>query len=152
MSEIKELENKRGLLGWLNPSRYNLERWAYTLHRVTGFIVAVYFYMHVFVTGFRAGGEEVWRSIMATVNNPLTHPFELIVWASLFYHGLNGIRLTLAELGYITGKPGRPVYPYRPTSLGKVQRAIFLVLMIVAVVLIILAGIEMFVLPGGGGA
>ncbi len=151
MAKVREVRNRRGLLGWLNPTKFNLERWAYTLHRVTGFIVAVYFYMHVVVTGFRAGGREVWESIMATLSNPLVHPLELIVWGSLFYHGLNGIRLTLAELGLIVGKPSRPIYPYKPTSLGKTQRAVLFLVMIMAVILIILAGVEMFILPAGGG-
>lgn len=44
----------------LVPVRYSVERWSYTLQRVTGVVVTLYFVMHVISTGNFIGGPTVW--------------------------------------------------------------------------------------------
>lgn len=127
---------KLGLKAWLTP-KFNFERWMYTIHRVTGVILVVYLYMHIYVTSIRLWGGPAWTNLMTTFENPINYTGEIIVIASLAIHGANGIRLILAELGYTIGKPVRPEYPYRPPSLKSSQRIIAIILMIIAGIVIL---------------
>jgi len=57
-------------------------------------------------------GEEIYKAMM----NFFDHPFktgEYLVFAAFIFHGLNGLRLILQELGFILGKPKLHVYPYK---------------------------------------
>jgi succinate dehydrogenase cytochrome b556 subunit len=134
---------KLGLKAWISPFKFNFERWMYTLHRVTAVILIVYVYMHIYVTSIRVlGGETGWTNLMNTFENPINYTGEIIVVAALAIHGANGIRLILAELGYAVGKPIRPEYPYKPSSLKGAQRTIAIILMILAGIMILFAILE----------
>ena len=60
------------------------------------------------------------------------------------FHALNGLRLILIELGFAVGKAEEPVYPYR-SSLN-VQRPLMIVVMVIAAVVILAGGMNIFVL------
>jgi succinate dehydrogenase / fumarate reductase, cytochrome b subunit len=116
---------KSGLVSSLNPARYNLERWSYTIHRVTGVILVGYLMAHIFETFQLGAGSTAWANTMAALHS--LGPIELVgLWVvagSALYHGGNGIRLVLNEaFGKFMGKPILPVYPFSPTSLGKNQK------------------------------
>jgi len=116
---------KSGLVSSLNPTWYNLERWSYTVHRVTGVILVGYLMAHIFETFQLGAGSTSWANTMATLHS--LGPLELVgLWVvagSALYHGGNGIRLLLNEVfGKFMGKPILPVYPFSPTSLGKNQK------------------------------
>jgi len=116
---------KSGLLSSLNPAWYNLERWSYAIHRVTGVILVGYLMAHIFETFQLGAGSTAWANTMAALHS--LGPLELVgLWVvagSALYHGGNGIRLVLNEaFGKFMGKPILPVYPYSPTSLGKNQK------------------------------
>jgi succinate dehydrogenase/fumarate reductase cytochrome b subunit len=82
---------------------------------------------------------------LQTIENPLIYAGELLLVAVVVFHGLNGIRLILAEVGLSIGEPQRPIYPYRPKSLGRRQRFLILLSMIVGGVLLAGAAIEYMV-------
>ena len=148
---IKFYKNKwplHGLWGWIGNTKYNLERYAYTLHRITGILLTAYVIMHIFVSNTRIGGLAVWESYMLALQNPAAHIGEFIVIIALAYHGFNGIRLIIGELGFSIGKPKRPIYPYKPSSIGRRPRALFWALMIIAAVIVILGGLELFIYTG----
>lgn len=129
---------KLGLKAWISPFKFNFERWMYTLHRVTGVILVIYVYMHIYVTSVRVLGDGPgWTALMTTFENPINYTGEIIVIAALAIHGANGIRLILAELGYAVGKPIRPEYPYKPSSLKGMQRTLAIILMILAGIMIL---------------
>ena len=138
------LNNRLGLLGWLGGGRYGLERYAYALHRLTGLGILAYFLMHIFVTGTRVGGPEKWDSTMGFFGNPLFKAGEFLVFLAFAYHAINGIRLILVELGYTIGKPGLPSYPYNYSTLR--QRPLFVAVMIIAAVLMIVGGADLYVM------
>jgi succinate dehydrogenase / fumarate reductase cytochrome b subunit len=128
---------KKALVGWFYPVRYNLEKWAYALQRISGIAVTGYFLAHIVETGNVVGGLDVW-SVPATshaqdvwtatfhfLENPIFDLGLVVVGFMLAYHTVNGIRLTLTEFGLLQGKPGRPDFPYEPKSFTKAQRAIF---------------------------
>ena len=58
MLETKGHPNRLGLWGWLGGGRWGLERYLYTLHRLTGLGLLVYFLLHIVVTSSRALGRR----------------------------------------------------------------------------------------------
>lgn len=110
--ERRHLENYLGLKGWVWGGRYRLERYLYTLHRITGLALIFYFLLHIAMNGFRLAGGESWTSLMNTFDNPGVKFGEWLVLVGFSFHALNGLRLTLQEMGYTLGRPKPPVYPY----------------------------------------
>jgi succinate dehydrogenase / fumarate reductase, cytochrome b subunit len=136
------LKNNLGLLGWLGGGRYGAERYAYALHRLSGLGILAYFLMHIFVTGSRLQGPERWDSTMAFFSSPFFKIGEFMVFLAFAYHGINGIRLVLVELGCLIGRPGLPSYPYNYSTLR--QRPLFVVVMVIAAVLMIIGGADFY--------
>lgn len=136
--------NRLGVAGWVGGGRWGLERYLFTLHRVTGLGVLLYFVLHIFVTAGRAGGQKAWEASMARVTGPVFTVGEYLVFAAFVIHALNGIRLVALELGFAVGKPIEPVYPYR-TSVGR-QRPLAVGAMIVGAVVVLMGGLDFFVL------
>jgi succinate dehydrogenase / fumarate reductase cytochrome b subunit len=142
---------KTGLLSSLNPLVFNVERWSYSLHRVTGVILIGYLGAHIFETFQLTRGAAAWASTMAALRT--LGPLELVgLWlvaGSALYHGANGIRLILNEMfGKFMGKPILPVYPYSPTSLGRNQKLAVWTITIAVLVVWVWAGL--FILAGLG--
>lgn len=136
--------NRLGLRGWVVGGRWGPERYLYTLHRLTGLGLVLYLLLHVVVTSSRALGADAWMAAMASVTGPLFRLAEFLVFAAFVFHGSNGLRLVLIELGFLTGRPEEPVYPYR-SSLD-VQRPWTLVLMLAAAALLAFGGWEFLTL------
>ena len=65
MAGIKRHDNRLGLWGWLGGGRWGIERYVYTLHRVTGLGILFYFILHILVTSMRVFGQEAWEATMA---------------------------------------------------------------------------------------
>lgn len=134
----KKLANKRGVLGWLNPYRLNMERWAYVFQRLTGLGILAYVLGHIgdtsmFVAGpFGTGpNSSFWTSDLSITENSVGHIILIFTVLLVGYHGLNGIRLILAEYGIIFQKPSRPEYPYSAKGLRTAQKhAIWLALVL----------------------
>jgi len=144
MMENKMAANRLGIVGWAFGGRWGIERYVYTLHRLTGLGLLFYFVIHIFVTSSRLLGKHVWESVMGVVNNPLFHLGELLVYIAFCFHALNGIRLVLVELGFAVGKPEEPIYPYR-SSLNT-QRPLLIVIMLAAGLFVLLGGYDILFL------
>ncbi len=140
MLENKGHPNRLGLWGWLGGGRWGAERYLYTLHRLTGLGILLYFLLHIFVTTSRAFGQASWERAMGTVTGPLFTLGEYLVFAAFAFHAVNGVRLFLIELGWAVGKPIEPVYPYR-TSVD-VQRPLAVGAMILAAIVAVLGGFD----------
>jgi len=132
MALSKHYPNRLGIMGWLTGGRWGIERYVYTLHRVTGLGILFYFLLHIVVTSTRALGPEAWAAAMGRVDHPIFKIGEFLVFVAFCIHAANGIRLVVIELGWAVGPAEEPVYPYR-TSLN-VQRPLMVVLMILAAV------------------
>jgi len=140
MAEHKKYSNNLGITGWLAGGRWGIERYLYTLHRITGFGILLYFILHIFVTSSRVFGMDAWEKWMGFFKTPVFKIGEFLVFAAFAFHAVNGIRLILIELGFAVGKAEEPIYPYK-SSLN-VQRPLMVVLMIVAIILIAAGGYE----------
>jgi succinate dehydrogenase / fumarate reductase cytochrome b subunit len=137
---MQKLKNNLGFGGWISGGRYGADRYAYTLHRLTGLGILAYFLMHIFVTGARLGGPGKWESTMATLEKPIFKFGEFLVYLAFAYHAINGIRLVIVELGYMLGKPGLPSYPYSYSTMR--QKPLLVVIMIAAAVVMIFGGAD----------
>jgi len=140
MAEPKKFDNRLGLKGWWAGGRWGVERYMYTLHRLTGLGLVSYFVLHILVTSSRAFGPEAWEQWMGTVAGPLFRVGEFLVVLAFLFHALNGVRLILIELGFAVGAAEEPIYPYR-TSLNK-QRPLLVVVMLIAAVLVVVSGYD----------
>ncbi len=143
MLRTRSHPNRLGIRGWAVGGRWGPERYLFTLHRLSGLGLLAYFILHIVVTSARALGETSWTRAMATVTGPLFTLGEYLVFLAFAFHGLNGVRLTLLELGLGVGAPIEPVYPYR-TSVD-VQRPLAVAALALAAVLVVLGGLEFFV-------
>ena len=143
--------NRRGVWGWLNPAHYNLERWAYTLQRITGVAILLYVLGHIGDTSFFVGGPlgagpstSSWAFMSAIVENFIGHLVLVVVVMVVVFHGINGIRLILAEYGVIFQKPARIEYPYQAKSLRSIQRHIIWLAIILAIAAALWSGTILF--------
>ncbi len=142
MEEKQNYKNKLGLLGWLSGGRYGLERYAYILHRISGLALLLYFVMHIFVTAARVNGAKSWEDTMGFFKSPAFLVGEFLVFCAFAYHALSGIRLLFGEFGVFLGKPKRPDYPYKPSTLR--QRPVLLLIMALVAILVIAGGVDFF--------
>ena len=106
------LPNRLGIKGWAWAGRYKIERYLYTLHRLTGFGLLAYVALHLVANGSRLWGQGSWESTMNFLSNPGFKVGEYLVMVAFIIHDLNGGRLMLQHLGFTLGKPKPPIYPY----------------------------------------
>lgn len=130
----EELDNREGLKGWLNPTRYGWERVSYWLMRLTGVFLLLYFIGHVYETSNLTQGIDAWNSMLQLTQTTWGHIFLILVIGTSTFHSVNGIRLIFAESGRGLGKPGRPDYPYDAISLNYVQKSGIWVALILAAI------------------
>jgi succinate dehydrogenase / fumarate reductase cytochrome b subunit len=140
MIETKGHPNRLGIWGWLGGGRWGVERYLYTLHRLTGLGLLTYFLLHILVTSSRAFGQTAWNNAMGMVKGPIFTLGEFLVFAAFAFHATNGIRLVLVELGIGIGKPIEPIYPYK-TSVDE-QRPTVIIVMLAAAILVALGGLN----------
>lgn len=144
MKEKKRYDNHMEFWGWIGGGKWGIERYLYTLHRITGVGILLFFMIHIFESSTRVFGVGVWNPIMAAMHTPVFKIGEILVFAGFAFHALNGIRLIMIELGFMVGKPEQPVYPYK-SSLN-VQRPLMIAVMIIAAVLIVMGGVDILFL------
>ena len=137
MAKVRRFNHRLGIWGWLGGGRWGVERYAYTLHRITGLGILFYFLMHIFVTSLRAKGIYLWTG-NGVFHQPIFKFGEFLVFVAFVYHALNGIRLVLVQFGFAVGKPIEPVYPYK-TSLN-VQRPLLIFMMVLTCIFLALGG------------
>jgi len=136
MQAEKYRRNNLGVAGWVWAGNYKVERYLYTLHRITGLGLMLYGLFHIIVTTvFRVQGEAVWNAAMAFLDSPAFKVGEFLVLIAFAFHALNGLRLILQELGFTLGRPTPPVYPYSDA----LRRRRFLTMVFMAVVMLLVS-------------
>ena len=109
-------ENKEGIKGMANPSRYGIERFAYWLMRLTGLGLLAYFVAHIYETSMILKGQAGWNEFLELTQTTEGHIILALVIGMCVFHTVNGIRVMLGHGGVGVGKPARPDYPYEPAS------------------------------------
>ncbi|MDY6820322.1 MAG: succinate dehydrogenase, cytochrome b556 subunit [Deferribacterota bacterium] len=136
-------KNDLGIWGFVYGGKYTIERYLYTLHRITGLGILLYFILHIFVTYLRVYGAETWESTMAVVENPIFKLGEYLVFIAFVFHALNGLRLFFNELGIGLGEPEPPIFPFS-NSIEK-HRYVVWIVGIVVVLLAIISFYDFFI-------
>lgn len=92
---------ERSLNTPLWPVNYRTGMWAWTLHRISGLALSGYLVVHIIVISSSARGPDGlnFNSLLATFTQPLFLALDLLLWAAVLYHTLNGIRILLFEAG-----------------------------------------------------
>lgn len=134
MAQIQPRQNLLGVRGWVYGGKYQLERYLYILHRITGLGLLLFILFHLTATTvFRVQGQGVWEATMGILKNPWFKFGEYLVAVAFVYHALNGLRLFLQELGFTLGKPVPPIYPYKDSIRRK--RPVTIVFIVIIVIL-----------------
>ena len=72
---------------------------AHVLQRVTGLLLLVYLFLHVHTIRELSGGPAAFNTAMATFHHPVFKLLEIALLGTVVLHALNGIRITLLDLG-----------------------------------------------------
>ncbi|MCI0559600.1 MAG: succinate dehydrogenase [Nitrososphaera sp.] len=137
MENIADRNNREGMKGWLNPSRYGWERVSYWLQRLTGVGLLAYFVGHIYETSSLTQGPDAWAAMLELTQTPLGHLILILVIGMSTFHSANGIRLVFTHGGKGLGKAGRPDYPYDAVSLNYRQKSgIWIALILAAVAML----------------
>lgn len=121
-------ESKSGFFGKyaeevsLNP---NVGSWSWLLHRITGVILVIYLFMHLFALSSSTAGASKFNTWISSLQTPLTHVLEIGLAAVVAFHLLNGLRITVADFFFLT-KPHKTLF--------WVAMIIFLIFMIITAV------------------
>lgn len=96
--------------------------WSWVLHRLTG--VGIYFFLlvHVLDTAVVRVSPEVYNGVIGAYKNPIMGLGEVVLVAAVIFHALNGLRIILVDM-----------FP----AVTRVQRVLFWVVLVVAVILVI---------------
>jgi succinate dehydrogenase / fumarate reductase, cytochrome b subunit len=113
---------------WFDVRRRKLGMWAYALNRITGIGLVVYLYLHLAVLSLLSRGPGSWDPFVSLARAPFFLTLDVILIAGILIHGLNGLRVTLT--GFAVGV--------------KAQKALFGILMLVAVVALFVAALLIF--------
>ncbi|MBI2303844.1 MAG: succinate dehydrogenase, cytochrome b556 subunit [Chloroflexi bacterium] len=83
------------------PSHYNLGMWVWLAQRISGIVLVLYLFTHIWVISFSIAnrqGQE-FNQVMALFQTPLFLSLDLLLLAGVLFHALNGIRVILFDLG-----------------------------------------------------
>ncbi len=72
---------------------------AWILHRVTGVLLGLYLFLHIWVIHYLAQGEQAFNKVMGIVQSPLFLVLEVGLLGTVVYHGINGLRVILVDYG-----------------------------------------------------
>lgn len=84
----------------LNPKYYRTGMWSYVLHRLSGVAIIVFLMMHIWeITSVTRGGAEGFNATMSALETKGFVIGEWLLFLAITFHGLNGFRLILHDLG-----------------------------------------------------
>jgi len=110
--------------------RRKMGMWAYALNRITGIALVVYLYLHLAVLSLLTHGSGSWDAFVSLARSPFFLTLAVILLAGILIHGLNGIRVALTGFGVGV----------------RVQKGLFVTLMLVAIAVL---GVAALMIYGG---
>lgn len=99
---ISLTEGKTGITEWLKFGRKGIGYFAFTFQRLSAVFIVFYLYLHYFVLSNLLRGEATYNSIVKYITYGPYHLFnvmDVLLALVIFYHGGNGVRLMLNEMG-----------------------------------------------------
>ncbi len=83
---------------WFSWAR-SAGRWGFMFHRLTGLALVVYLGIHLVLLSQLRHGPGQWDAFVELMSSPLVLVVDVMLFAAIALHGLNGLRLTLLGLG-----------------------------------------------------
>lgn len=92
---------ERNLNTPLWPANYRTGMWAWTFHRLSGLALSGYLIVHIIVISSSTSGSQGvnFDKLLAQLTQPFFLALDLLLWAAVLYHTLNGIRVLLFDAG-----------------------------------------------------
>ena len=75
--------------------------WAWVLHRITGLGLVFYIILHTVLMGtsLLSGKEDFNETLSVLMGHPVFEFLDILLVGTVLYHGLNGIRILLFDMG-----------------------------------------------------
>ena len=75
--------------------------WAFVLHRITGLGLVFYILLHTILMGgsLLSGKEDFDATLSVLMGNPVFEVLDIMLLGAVLYHGFNGIRILLFDMG-----------------------------------------------------
>ena len=75
--------------------------WAWILHRITGLGLVFYILLHTILMGasLLSGKEDFDATLSVLMGNPVFEVLDIMLLGAVLYHGFNGIRILLFDMG-----------------------------------------------------
>ncbi|MCX6024053.1 MAG: succinate dehydrogenase, cytochrome b556 subunit [Chloroflexi bacterium] len=77
--------------------RGGIGMWAWVLHRATGLGVLGFLLLHIADTSLVMAGPDAYNHLVIFYRHPFFRVLEVLLFASVLYHALNGVRITLID-------------------------------------------------------
>jgi len=71
--------------------------WLWVLHRITGLGVLLFLIVHIVDTALIGWGPQLYNKAMRLYAHPLFRVGEVLLFAAVTYHALNGLRVILID-------------------------------------------------------
>ena len=82
------------------PKNYKLGMWAWLLQRISGLAMVLFIFLHIWeISSVYRGGASGFDAVMQSLRTPAFIAGEWALFFAVVYHGINGIRLVLFDLG-----------------------------------------------------
>ena len=75
----------------------NLGMISYVAHRLTGFGITIYLFLHIWTLSAVQHGEAAFKHSIDKWDNPIGHWMEFILLLVVAFHTLNGLRIIIAD-------------------------------------------------------
>lgn len=89
----------RKIWQWIDIRGRRAGMWAFALNRLTGLGLVLYVYLHFVMLSQLFVGRAAWDSFVSLARSPLVLVFDVVLFAGLIIHGLNGFRVALNGFG-----------------------------------------------------
>ena len=75
--------------------------WAFVLQRITGLGLVFYILLHTILMGVSllSGKEDFDATLSVLMGNPVFEVLDIMLLGTVLYHGFNGIRILLFDMG-----------------------------------------------------
>lgn len=125
---VESVKNmNEGPLGWAKFYRKGVGYFAFAMHRLSGLVIVFYLYLHLFVLSHLLSGAATYNSLVTSITYGPYDSFlvlDVLLALVIFYHGANGTRLALNEMGI--GLKNHKVMFYVFESIAVVILGVFL--------------------------
>jgi succinate dehydrogenase / fumarate reductase, cytochrome b subunit len=84
-------------------------QWSWMLHRITGVAVILFLFVHVVDTALIGWGPDAYEKVLKAYANPLVHLLETGLVVAVWYHSINGVRVTILDFFPSLVSKARPI-------------------------------------------